>query len=538
MRRADIIAGISVAGLMLPEAVAYAGIAGLPAWRAIAAAIVGCLCYVIVGRSRFAIVSPTSSSAAILAATLAVFPGDAAYKAAIATVAVALVAMIFLLAALARLGGLTGFVSRPVLRGFAFGLAVTIIIRQLPVLVGTDAEGTSIFGMVASLAMHVGQWNLPSLAIGCAALAGLLALRRAPAVPGPFLVLIVGIALSYLFDLSTYNVAMVGLIDTTLKWPSLPSLSFQAFSHLAQLVLPLALILFAESWGTIRALALRYGDAVEPGRELSALGLANAASALVQGMPVGAGFSAGSAAEAAGAKSQWTGVSAALSLTVLIVFALPLLAILPKPVLAAVVIAALTHALNLAPLVKLWRLDRDQYVALAAAIGVMVLGVLDGTLLAIGLSLVAVIQRLARPNILQLGQLGRSRDYVDMARHPEATSPPGILIYRPSEPLFFANAERILAAVSLAAEQEAKDKDLVLSLEQSFDLDSTALEVLIDFDRSMALKGHKLWFARVRNPVRDLFLAAGVADMVSRSSYSTDDAVRAALAGRDLKGSQ
>ena len=187
MKRADLIAGLCVAGLMLPEAVAYAGIAGLPPQRAIFAGIAGCLAYALVGRSRFAIVSPTSSSAAILAATFAAAPIAAADKAAMATIVVLLVGAMFVLAAVARLGGLTSFISRPVLRGFAFGIAVTIIVHQVPILVGVPVQASNIVSFVARLLAAAPQWNMASLLTGAAALAALLALRRFPAWAGALL---------------------------------------------------------------------------------------------------------------------------------------------------------------------------------------------------------------------------------------------------------------------------------------------------------------------------------------------------------------
>lgn len=525
MRRNDLVAGLSVAGLMLPEAVAYAGIAGLPPQRAILAAIAGCLFYALVGRSRFAIVTPTSSSAAILAATLAVMPGSLSDKAVYATILVGLTGLLFLLAAAFRLGGLTGFISRPVLRGFAFGLAITIVIRQLPLLVGAPAHAPDVFRLTAALAAAAPAWNPASIAVGVVALVALLLLRRAPFIPGAFLVLVAGVAASFLLGLPERGVAVVGAIDLTPAWPSLPSLGWADYSSLAQFALPLVLILFAESWGTIRALALRHGDSVDANRELGALGVANLASFFVQGMPVGAGFSAGVASEAAGATSRATGILAALGLAVLILLAAPLVALLPEPVLAAVVIAALAHALDPAPLVRLWTLDRDQYVALGAAGGVLVLGVLNGMLLAIFLSLAALVRRLASPHVARLGQLGGSHNYVDLARHPDAVSPPHVAIWRPAEPLFFANAERVLAYIGRGTRAEPDVRAVVISLEESFDLDSTALEVLIEADAAFRARGIRVQLARAHDRVRDLLAASGASDLPARSSYSVDDAV-------------
>ncbi|MEO7688651.1 MAG: SulP family inorganic anion transporter [Sphingomonas sp.] len=527
MRRADLFAGISIAGLMLPEAVAYASIAGLAPGRAILAAIVGCLVYAMAGRSRFAIVSPTSASAAILAAALAAMPGDAAAHGVYATVAVAMAGGLFLVARALKLGGLTGFVARPVLRGFAFGLAITIILRQIPALAGVGVAAPDIARLAIGLVRAVPQWHFASVATGLVALVVLLALRRVPKVPGAFVVLALGILASHAFNLPRHGVAVIGMIDVTPALPTVPHLSFNTLSHLLQLVFPLVLILLAESWGTMRALALRHGDMLEPNRELGALGLANLASALVQGMPVAAGFSAGSASEAAGAATRWTGVIAALGLAALAFAATPLIAELPRPVLAAVVIAALTHALDPAPLLRLWKLDRDQYIGLAAAIGVLMFGVLNGMLLAIALSVVALIHRFATPPLIQLGRLGDSHNYVDIARHPEAVVPAGVAIWRPAEPLFFANAEQVLGTLEQRLCAQPGLREVVLSLEESFDLDSTALDALIEFEARLCKSGMTLRLARAHDPVRDLLAVAGAEALVRRSSYSVDDAVRA-----------
>lgn len=530
MNRRDVVAGLSVAGLMLPEAVAYAGIAGLPPQRAVYAAVAGCLVYAATGRSRFAVVAPTSASAAILAATLATLPEEGAARADLATLAVAIAGIAFLLAWVTRLGLLTGFIARPVLRGFAFGLALTIILHQIPAIAGVTVEAPDLPRFVLALLAGLPHWHAASLATGALALAALFTARRMPMLPGAFLVVIVGSAISAAFDLPSHGVAAVGPIAVVPVWPHLPEVDLDTLSRLVQLTLPMVLILFAESWGTMRSLALRHGDAITPDRELGALGLANLAAALVQGLPVGAGFSAGSANEAAGAASRWAAVVAALGLAALLLLATPLIAQLPRPVLAAVVIAALAHALDPTPIVRLWRIDRDEWVAIGAAVGVLLFGVVDGMLLAIAMSLAALLHRLATPQLARLGRLPGTRDFVDVARHPEAVKPEAIGVWRASEPLFFANAERILGLMFEAAAADPALTVVVLSLEESFDLDSTALEALIETDTRLANAGRVLVLARARDPLRDLLTTAGANDLVARSSYSVDDAVATAAA--------
>ncbi len=535
-RRADLIAGVCVAGLMLPEAVAYAGIAGLPPQRAVLAAIAGALIYALAGRSRFAIVSPTSSSAAILGAVLGAVHGDPQVTLALATIAVGMVALCFLAASAFRLGSLTGFISRPVLRGFAFGLAITIILRQVPVLTGVELHGANLFQLGAQIVTSVPRWHGASVVTGLVALAALLAFRRLPAMPGAFLVLAGGIGASVAFDLPAHGVAVVGRIDLLALPAMLPHVPWEVLSQLTNLVLPLVLVLFAESWGTVRTLALRHGDRVEPGRELMALGVANLGAALVQGMPVGAGFSAGSASETAGAATRWTAAVGAVGLAVLVIAGASLVARLPEPVLAAVVIAALTHALDPSPLLRLWKLRRDAYVAAAAVAGVLVFGVLNGMLVAIGLSILALLHRMTRPRIVRLGRLGGpgGHDYVDVARHREAMLPEGVAIWRPAEPLFFANAEAILAQIAERLAGEPSIRTVVVSLEETFDMDSTALDALLEFDSQMKAQNVHVHLARVRDGVRDLMKRAAATDLVRRVSFSVDDAVRAVDAARPL----
>ena len=517
---------------MLPEAVAYAGIAGLPPGRALAAGVAGGLAYALAGRSRFAVVAPTSSSAAILAAALVGLAGagitDPAQAAAAATLLVALVGAIFLGLAAFRLGSLSGFISRPVLRGFAFGLAITIIARQLPKLFGVAVAGGPVWQVLRDLGLAVPRWNLPSLLLGTGALIALIALRRVPRWPGALLVIGAGLALGVAFDPAAWGVALVGPV--VLSWPDLALPPLALLPRLTQLAAPIALILYAESWGTMRTLALKAGDTLEPNRELGALGWANLASALAQGMPVGAGFSAGNANAAAGAQSRLAALVGALVLGALALWAAPLIARLPEPVLAAVVIAALTHALSPEPILRLIRLRRDHWVAMAAALGVLGLGVLDGMLAAIGLSIATLLYELAHPSISELGRVGSGHDFVDIARHEDACALPGVAIYRPNAPLFFANAESVLAAITARAAASAEPV-IVLSLEESNDIDTTALDVLGEFVTARTQAGQRVVLARTHDRLRDMLAAAGMGHLAFGSTYSVADAVAEADGG-------
>ena len=518
--------GLGIAGLMLPEAVAYAGIAGLPAGRALAAGIAGGIAYAIIGRSRFSVIAPTSSSAAILAAALVGLAGaglsDPAQKAAAATMVVALVGLIFLALGAFRLGSLSGFISRPVLKGFAFGLAATIILKQMPKFFGVSVAGGPVWRILRDLGAAHGAWNLPSLLIGAGALAALLGLRRWPHIPGALVVILGGVALGWVLDPAAWGVALAGPV--ALVWPDMSLPPWTLLPRLVQLAAPIALILYAESWGTMRNLALKHGDRLDANRELSALGVANMAAALAQGMPVGAGFSAGAANEAAGATSRSAALVASFALLALALFAGPVIARIPEPVLAAVGVAALTHSLNPEPILRLFRLKRDHWVALAAAVGVLGLGVLDGMLAAIGLSIAMLLYDLAHPSISELGRVGHSHDFVDIARHGEANALPGVAIYRPNAPLFFANAESVLAAITARA-IAAAEPVVVLSLEESNDLDATAIDALGEWVAARARHGQRVVLARAHDKVRDILTHAGMGALAASASFSVADAV-------------
>jgi MFS superfamily sulfate permease-like transporter len=519
----DVLTGLAVAGLMLPEGIAYAQIAGLAAGRALIAAVAGGFVYALIGKSRFAVVSPTSSAAAILAASLASLPGDAAARDAAATALVAIVGTMFLGFALFRLGSLASFISRPVLRGFAFGLAVTIIVRQIPKFTAVPVNSGSIGETLAALVATVPRWHPASVLLGTVALAALLALRRLPQLPGVLLVILAGIALGRFVDLAALGIATAGTVRLSLAMPSLPA-GFSEWSRLVQLAAPIALILFAESWGTMRALALKHGDRLSPNRELAALGTANIAAAAVRGMPVGAGFSAGSANEAAGTTSRVSAAVGSAALLLLALFAADWIARIPQPILAAVVIAALTHALSPAPFLRLFRMNRDLFIAVAAALGVLAFGVLAGMLTAVGLSVANLLYDLAHPSISELGQVGDSHDFVDLARHSDAQRLPGLAIFRPNAPLIFANAESVLSAIGKQAFDCGK-ASIVLSLEESNDLDSTAADALDEFAAALRQAGRSLLLARVHDRVREVLVSAGLGDLAGAATFSVADAV-------------
>lgn len=528
----DLIAGLSIAGLLLPEAVAYSSIGNLPPQTGVIALFAGLICYGLFGSSRFAIVSATSSSAAVLAAaTASIANGDAGLRFTLAIGLVMITGLFFLLAGLARMGNITDFIAKPVLHGFAFGLAIVIILKQCASVVGVHPPDGDMLRFVPALFSQIALWNPVGIAVGAVALALLFLLAHFKRMPGGLIVILLGIAAGKWLDLPHHGVGLVGAIHLELATPTLPLLSRSEWLRLGELGFAMVMILYAESYGAIRGFAIKHGDPVSPNRDLLALGASNLLSGLFHGMPVGAGYSATSANEAAGAMSRLAGWIAALVVLAIVLTLLPSLALLPEPVLAAIVIHAVSHTLRPAIFRPYFAWRRDRLLIIVSVTGVLLLGVLDGLLAAVGISLLLMLQRFSESGISVLGRLGQGHDFVNMALHPEAQAVAGIIILRPDEPLFFANAERILSqARQTIAAAGPSVHTVILSLEESPDLDSSSLEALFDFFSFVTDQEKRLLLARLKEPVLDilkLIAPAGTAAS-SFSGLSVDDAVHIA----------
>lgn len=529
----DIIAGLSLAGLLLPEAVAYSSIANLAPQAGVIALFAGLVCYGLLGTSRFAIVSATSSSAAVLAAASATMAGaDNALRLVIAIALVMLTGLFFTVAGLARIGSVSAFIAKPVLRGFAFGLAIVIILKQVASVVGVHPQHSDLVRFVAELLSHIGTWNWAAAAVTLIACGLLFLFARLPHLPGGLLVIVIGIAAGEWLNLSQYGIGLVGSIDLQLAAPTLPSLSYTEWLRVGEVSIAMVLILYAESYSSIRSFAMKHGDSVSPNRDLLALGAANLVSGLFHGMPVGAGYSATSANEASGAVSRLAGWAAALTLLIIVLTLLPSIAMTPEPVLAAVVIHAVSHTLRPAVFKPYFTLHRDRLVIIAAVLAVLALGVLDGLLAAIAVSLVMLLRRLSESSVTILGQLNHGHDFVSRTLHPEAQAVTGILILRPDTGLFFANAERVLAQIRNYITAAGDNvHTVIVSLEESPDLDSSSVEALQDFCKAVIGQNKHLLFARLKTPVQQLLVRAAIPGLPIETlcALSVDDAVKVAL---------
>jgi MFS superfamily sulfate permease-like transporter len=529
----DLLAGLSIAGLLLPEAVAYSSIAALAPQAGVIALFAGLLCYGVFGTSRFAIVSATSSSAAVLAAATATLAdGDPQLRSTLAVGLVLMTGAFFLLAGLFKLGSVTSFIAKPVLRGFAFGLALTIILKQVASVVGVHLTETNLVRFLPQLLEQLPQWNWVAAAVGAVALALLWLFARFRRLPGGLLVVVIGIMAGQWLNLPAHGVKLIGVIDLSMDVPTWPALPFTDWLRLGELAFAMVMILYAESYGSISSYALKHGDRVTSNRDLLALGASNLLSGLFHGMPAGAGYSATSANEAAGATSRLAGGVAALVVLLILLTVLPYIALTPEPILAAIVIHALGRGLSLQPLGRYFIWRRDRVLVICAVGAVLVLGVLDGLLVSVAISVLLMLKQLSAADIQVLGRIDGGHDFVDVQRHPAAVTEPGVLIVRPSEALFFANVERILGgALRLIRHSQTPIHTVILSLEESPDLDGTSIEALQEFFGRVHGEGKRLVLARLKYRAQLALteLPEVEANGVVLSGLSVDVAVQQAL---------
>lgn len=523
---ADAVAGLSLAGLLLPEAVAYSGLANLPPQAGVIGLFAGLICYALLGRSRYAIVTATSSSAAVLAAATLALGADApAQRVALASILVVATGCAFLLAGCARLGAMSNLIARPVLRGFSFGLALVIAVKQWPHIVGMHVHSVDFLPLLLEIVRGAGVWQPIGLAAGVGALAALFALERFRYVPGMLMVIVAGIAAAPW--LAAHGVLLTGPIHLSLERPSFAMPAGERWLPVVEFALALMFILYAESYSSIRTFALKHDESVRPNRDLIALGIANVLSGAFHGTPVGAGYSGTSANEAAGASSRTAGLYAALTVLALVLLFLPWIERIPDPILAAIVIHAVSKSLRLAVFRPYFKWRRDRLVTLTAVAAVIVFGMLNGLLAAIAFSMAMLLHSLASPRLSVLGRMG-AHDFVSVARFPEAVCTPGILVLRPEEPLFFANAEPLLASARQRVLQQTDVRLVILSLEESPDLDGSALENLGEFADWLAARKIRMRVARLKEASRDALVRANFGQLPAAELdyHSVDDAAR------------
>jgi sulfate permease, SulP family len=520
--RPDVVAGIALAGLLIPESMGYAGIAGLPPQAGLYATVFGLLAYAIFGSSRQLVVSPTSASSAILAATVAPLAAADPGKFIVLASAVTLVlGGLFLLAGILGLGFLSDFISKPVLKGFVFGVALSIVIKQLPKLLGIVPSKGHAYQQLWHTLRHAGEANLWTVAAGAAALAVLIAVDRwLPRIPGALVVLVAGIAASRILELHSHGVHIVGQIPSGMPLPGFPVLSWSDWLQAAPAAVGLVLVLFAESMGAARTFASKNGYEVDANQELRALGLANAMSAVFHGMQVGGGTSGTAANDANGAQTQVSAIAASGAVALTLLFLTGWFYHLPEAVLAAIVIHAVWHLMDYR---AVWHFrlisGREFRAAVVAIAGVVALNILDGLVLAVILTLISLMRFLVMPQVVVLGRLRATGEFADIDRHPDAEQFAGLLILRIDRIWFFANADGIRDHIkALIREAPGPLQTVIVNLAPVSMVDVTAVDVLGQLHASSQKHGRRLVLAGVRDPVRDTLQRAGLIDVLGKEN--------------------
>lgn len=513
----DLTAGVILTAVLVPVAMGYAEAAGLQPIYGLYATLVPLVAYAILGPSRILVLGPDSALVAMIAATiLPLAPASPAQAAALAAMLAILTGLLCILAGLARFGFITELLSKPIRYGYLNGIALTLLVSQLPKFFGFSVSASSLIQVMVGFVQGVlaGSTVPAALAIGLASLALILGIKRwRPKAPGVLVAVIGATAAVTVFDLAEQaGVAVVGLLPQGLPSFGIPAVSLGDIEALAAGAIAMALVSFAGTSVLSRTLAQRGRYPVDQNQEIIALGVANVASGLFQGFPVSSTLSRTPVAQSAGAKTQVTGLVAAVCIGLLLVLSPGLLKNLPAATLSAIVISASLSLVEVRPVLRLYRWRRSEFVlSVVCFLGVAFLGVIQGIFIAVGLALLSFIWRAWRPHSAVLGRVLNVKGYHDITRYPEAKRVPGLILFRWDAPLFFANAETFRESVLLAiAESPTPPRWVVVAAEPVTDVDVTAADLLTELDDELGRDGIELCFAEMKDPVKDRLRRYGI----------------------------
>jgi len=534
--RQDVVAGLVLTSMLLPVGLAYAQASGLPGICGLYATIVPLLAYAIFGPSRILVLGPDSALAPlILAVVLALSAGDPQRAIALGGVMAIISGVVGIAAGLARLGFITELLSKPIRYGYMNGIALTVLLSQIPKLFGFSAKAEGPVRQSIAIVQQVlaGRTNLVAFAIGTGTLVLILLLKRFPRVPGTLIAVVAATVLVGALDLATRaGVAILGALPQGLPTPSLPLISPDDLPKVLTGALAVALVSFADTSVLSRTFAARLHTPVDPNQELVGLGVANLASGFFQGFPISSSSSRTPVAEAAGSRTQLTGVVGAIAIALLLLFAPSLLQSLPTSALAAVVIAAALGLFEFADLRRIYRIQRWEFwLSMVCFAGVAVLGAIPGIALAITIAVIEFLWDGWRPHSAVLGQSPDIRGYHDVSRHPEGRQIPGLVLLRWDAPLFFANAELFQdRALAVVASAPAPVHWLVVTAEPVTSIDVTSADMLSELDEQLRARGTALGFAEMKDPVKDKLRRFGLFARFERRLFATiDEAVGAYL---------
>jgi len=519
LRQGDLLAGVTVAAYLVPQCLAYGELAGLPPVTGLWTILPAMLLYPLVGRSPQLSVGPETSTALMTAAVVApLAAGNPERYAAMASLLALLVGLLCALGAVLRLGFLADLLSKPILVGYLAGVAVLMVCGQLHAFTGTGLRADTLLEAVRQRLIVQGSVHGPTLALALAALILMLVLRRwAPGWPGPLLAVLLASAAVPLLHLDQRGVALIGAIPAGVPWPRLPMpVDGAALQPLLTGALGIALVGYSDTVLTGRGFALHQSRHLDADRELLALAVVNVGSGLFQGFPASSSNTRTALADAAGCRSQRYALIAA-GVTVFVLVALrPLMSQFPRPVLAAIVVFAALRLIEPEAFVRLWRFRPSEcLLALGTLAGVLLTGLLTGVALAVGLSVVALFGRLARPHSAVMGEVPGMAGYHDVGDWEGGRTIPGLVLFRYDAPLCFANAEDFRRRAQEAVDGATPAAEwLILNAEAIVEIDSTAAEMLLELPRELTERGVRLALTRVKRELQAQLDAAGVLELV------------------------
>ena len=533
---ADILAGLTLWGLVVPEGMAYAGIAGLPPQAGLYTLVASLLVYALLGSSRHLSVGATSATAALIASTvvaLGATSADMATYSAYAAALVLVIGVIFLVAGVARLGWVTQFLSKPVMDGFVTGLALFVAVGQLNKLFGVEKGEGNVFQKIFAVIKQLPEANWVTFVVGASALALLFLLPRwNKKIPAGLVVLFGSIALSLALNLNAnYGVAVAGVLPQGLPALALPKVSFDTVLEMILPAIGIFLLAYSEALGVAREFAEKHGYEVDPDQELNAHAITNLASGLFGGMIAAGGMSASAVKEGAGARTQIANLVAWGVTLVTLLFLTPLFTSLPEAVLAALIIHAVWHILTARKLEKIRLVSRTEFwLAVLTLLGVLFIDVLQGMIIGLVASVLLILYQSSRPHISALGHVpGIPGAYTDLKRHPENIKVPGVLILRLDAPMYYANAltvrERIKA---LLADTQPPPRAVVWDSTGQDTVDITSAEVIKGLLVELKNKEIDFYVAEMHAPVREFSQRTGLLDMIGEDHIfpTLDVAVR------------
>jgi high affinity sulfate transporter 1 len=511
--KSDLVAGITLAAYAVPVSMAYASLAGLPPHYGIYCYLLGGACYALFGTSRQLAIGPTSAIALLVGATVAgMADGDASRWAAVAALTALVVASLSVLAWVLRLSGLVSFISDTILLGFKAGAALTIAMTQLPKFFGVEGGGDHFFERAWMLAGQLGGTNVAVLGMGLAALVLLLLGEKfLPQRPIALLVVALATVVMSLTSLEELGVATVGALPPGLPGFSLPSLRLSDVDGILPLSCACFLLAYIESVSAARTLGAKNDYEIDPRQELLALGAANLAVAFGQGFPVAGGLSQSAVNDKAGARTPLALLFASTTLAACLLFLTELLSNLPTVVLAAIVLVAVRGLIDLPALRHLWQVSRLEFkISMVALVGVLLLGILKGVLLAAIASLLMLLAGAARPHVAFLGRIPGTRRFSDLQRHPDNEPLPGIVIFRTESSLLYFNADHVRRVVWDRLQATPQLRLVVCDLSASPFVDVAGARMLAGLHRDLVKRDVPFRIVEAHAKIRDLLRAEGL----------------------------